>query len=207
MREWGGFRILTGLLVQEYIYLAAKGDGFVMGKRIKTRFVFAICLLAGLFAVSGCGSGRSPEDRREDRRAQVRVEFPSSSPSGYDLGRDEQRGGHTLARHVARTDDELRERLERERNISAASTWTDRATAEAVVGQGLAAERGRVKSWMRRGFPRANLALHYNAGRTIGRSLRRGDARTVDCSSAVIVLRADGPESFYVLTTYPEARE
>jgi Bacterial CdiA-CT RNAse A domain len=51
------------------------------------------------------------------------------------------------------------------------------------------------------------LALHYNAGPVIGRSLRRGDSRTVECSSAVIVLRADGPESFYVLTAYPEARE
>jgi hypothetical protein len=177
-----------------------------MGNGLMRRFVFLICLLTGLFAASGCGSGRSPEDRQEDRRPKVRVEFPTSS-AGYDLGRDEQRGGHTLARHVARTDDELRERLGRERNISAASTWADRATAEAVVGEALEAERGRVKSWMRRGFPRANLALHYNAGRVIGRSLRRGDTQTVPCSSAVIVLRADGPESFYVLTTYPEARE
>jgi len=75
------------------------------------------------------------------------------------------------------------------------------------VGEALTAERSRLESWTRRGFPRANLALHYNAGRVIGRSLRRGESRTVDCSSAVIVLRADGPESFYVLTTYPEARE
>jgi hypothetical protein len=163
-------------------------------------------LLAGLLAVSGCGSGRSPEDRQEERRPKVTVESPASSP-GYDLGGDEQRGGHTLARHVARTDDELRDRLDRERNISAASTWTDRAMAESVVGEALAAERRRVESWTRRGFPRANLALHYNAGRVIGRSLRRGDSQTVECSSAVIVLRAEGPEGFYVLTTYPEARE
>ena len=173
---------------------------------LRTRALFVSCLLAGLFAVSGCGSADAPQDKREDRRPKVRVEFPTSSP-GYDLGRDEQRGGHTLGRHVARTDDELRDRLERERNISAASTWTDRATAEAVLGEALTAERGRVENWSRRGLPRANLALHYNAGRVIGRSLRRGDAQTVQCSSAVIVLRADGPESFYVLTTYPEARE
>ena len=192
--------------MKEYLHWAAKSAGFVMGNRPKLRFVFLICLLGGLFAVSGCGSGRSPEDKQEDRRPKVAAEFPASS-AGYDLGPDEQRGGHTLARHVARTDDELRERLERERNVSASSTWTDRATAEAVVGEALAAERGRVESWTRRGFPRANMALHYNAGRVIGRSLRRGDARTAQCSSAVIVLRANGPESFYVLTTYPEERE
>jgi hypothetical protein len=177
-----------------------------MGNSLRLRFVFLFFLLAGLLAVSGCGSGQSPEDKQEDRWPKVAAEFPASS-AGYDLGRDKRRGGHTLARHVARTDDELRERLGRERNISTASTWTDRATAEAVVGEALATERGRVESWTRRGFPRANLALHYNAGRVIGRSLRRGDSRTVDCSNAVIVLRADGPESFYVLTTYPEARE
>lgn len=206
MREWSGFRILTRPLVRENAHRAAKGDGFVMGKKMKTRFAFVFCLLAGLFAASGCGSGRSPEDRQEDRQSNARIDFPASS-HGYDLGRDEQHGGHTLARHVARTEDELRDRLERERNISAASTWTDRGTAEAVVGEALAAERGRVESWMRRGIPRANLALHYDAGRVIGRSLRRGDTQTVPCSGAVIVLRADGPASFYVLTTYPEARE
>jgi hypothetical protein len=75
------------------------------------------------------------------------------------------------------------------------------------VAETLAAERSRVESWVQRGFPRPNLALHYNAGRVVGRSLRRGDAQTVYCTSAVIVLRADGPESFFVLTTYPEARQ
>ena len=124
----------------------------------------------------------------------------------YDLGRDEQRAGHTLERHVARSDEQLQERLRRE-HISAASTWTDRETAEATVAQARRSERGRIESWMQRGFPRANLALHYRAGHTIGRSLRQGESQTVPCSNAVIVLRADGPDSFFVLTTYPEDRE
>jgi hypothetical protein len=47
--------------------------------------------------------------------------------------------------------------------------------------------------------------LHYDAGRVIGRSLRRGDTGAVDCTRAVIVLRADGEGGFYVLTAYPEA--
>ena len=92
-----------------------------------------------------------------------------------------------------------------EPNISAASTWTDRDTAETTVAEVLATERGRIESWMRRGYPRANLALHYNAGRMIGQCLHRGEERTVNCTNTVIVLRADGPASFYVLTTYPEA--
>jgi hypothetical protein len=95
----------------------------------------------------------------------------------------------------------------RREHISAASTWTDRETAEATVAQALRSERSRIESWMQRGSPRANLALHYRAGHTIGRSLRRGESQAVPCSNAVLVLRADGPDSFFVLTTYPEDRE
>jgi len=171
-----------------------------------SRLAFALGLLLALVSSGGCGS----EPQRETSRHEDHRQQPGETRGEairYDLSRDEERGGHTLARHVGRTDDELRERLARERNISAASTWTDRVTAEAVVAEALAAERSRLESWMRQGYPRANLALHCNAGRAIGRSLRRGDSHSVDCSSAVIVLRADGPESFYVLTTYPEARE
>ena len=166
------------------------------------------CLLtfcAAYWVFAGCGPASQTEPRPNSDSAKTSEE-PKRNAPGYDLARDEERGGHTLDRHVGRTDDELRERLERE-HISAASTWTDREAAETVVAEALAAERGRLENWMRRGYPRANLALHYDAGRVIGRSLRRGDDRTVDCTSVVIVLRADGPESFYVLTTYPEARE
>jgi hypothetical protein len=166
--------------------------------------VFA--LIAVWVVVAGCGAAPPPESSRREDRGANGVEVHRAA-NRYDLSRDEERGGHTLQRHVARTDAQLRERLQHERNISAASTWTDQETAETVVAEGLSAERGRVENWMRRGYPRANLALHYNAGIVIGRSLRRGEDATVDCASAVIVLRADGPESFYVLTTYPEARE
>lgn len=166
----------------------------------------AICgLTTPLIQMAGCEQTSAPagangvESPRETS-AKAAVERG-------DLARDEERGGHTLRKHVGRTDEELRERLLTEPNISAASTWTDQVTAETMVAAALRAERGRVENWMRRGYPRANLALHYDAGHVIGRSLRRGENQPVDCTSAVIVLRADGPASFYVLTAYPEVRE
>lgn len=157
----------------------------------------------------GCGQAPAPDSAARGKQESQRLPVSSTTVVGdrYDLGRDEERGGHTLKKHVGRSDEQLEERLRRERNISAASTWTDRETAEATVAEALRADRGRIESWMRRGYPRANLAVHYNAGKPIGRSLRRGDSQIVNCTSAVIVLRADGPDSFYVLTTYPEAGE
>jgi hypothetical protein len=180
-----------------------------MRKTRRSRWTQSILFGTLLAFLSGCGQTPAPDTaKREEPRAARASENPSTpSADRYDLERDEDRGGHTEKKHVGRTDRQLEERLERERNISAASTWTDLDTAETTVAAALRAERGRIENWMRRGYPRANLALHYDAGRVIGRSLRRSDSYTVDCTASVIVLRADGSDSFYVLTTYPEARE
>lgn len=139
---------------------------------------------------------------------------PAATPAArYDLGPDEVRGGHTLARHVGRSDADLRDRLRREPGISAASTYTDRATAERVVALALARERPRIEHWLGRRGARPNLALDYHetSGRPLGRSLlrrslSRRDQAAVDCLDAVVVLRWDGRSGFYVLTSYPEVR-
>jgi hypothetical protein len=174
------------------------------------------------------GRNERKRERREERREAKRE---SAGPSGdscglsrasairpgaaggtggavggaYDLERDEQLGGHTLRKHVGRTDDQLRERLEQESHISAASTWTNSELAEETVGAALRDQAARISQWQARGDRRPNLALHYDAGREIGRSLPRGASQTVPCTGAVIVLKANGGDGFYVLTTYPEA--
>jgi hypothetical protein len=157
--------------------------------------------------LAGCGQKPSNETWNERAHESGSVQSAqTASGDRYDLSRDENRGGHTLRKHVGRSDEELRDRLNREREISAASTWTDRAAAEETVGAALQAERRKVDNWMQRGDRRPNLALHFDAGRMIGRSIIRGADQSVPCTEAVIVLRADGA-GFYVLTTYPEARE
>jgi hypothetical protein len=177
-----------------------------VGLRRWAKLVASAVVLVQLAACGEAPAPGSPASHTEEPKRST-VPAPAVGGERYDLAGDEERGGHTLDKHVGRTDRQLEERLRRERRISAASTWTDLETAEVTVAQALRAERGRLESWERRGYPRANLALHYDAGRPIGRSLPRGVDRTVDCTSAVIVLRADGPDHFYVLTTYPEARE
>jgi len=165
-----------------------------------------LLLTLAIFGVVGCSRGAQPQSAEIDRARPGSPSNAGQAAERYDLSTDENRGGHTLARHVARTDGELRERLHREPNISAASVWMDRETAEETIAEALRAERGRIQSWMRRGYPRANLTLHYEARRDVGRSLRQGETEPVSCRDAVIVLRADGPDEFYVLTAYPEAR-
>jgi len=119
-----------------------------------------------------------------------------------DLASDERLGGHTLARHVGRSDRDLAERLAREAGVAAASSFVDRATAERVVGITLAREEARIASWMRRG--RGNLALDFRGaeGHPVGRVLQRGDSRARAVTGARVVLRKRG-DRFFVLTSYP----
>ena len=116
-------------------------------------------------------------------------------------------GGHTLSRHVDKTDAELAERLRREPQISAASTYTDRATAERSVGAALAEAGGQLSAWEGRTGGDRTWCLHYvdRAKQPLGRSLRRGQRSSRPATRALVVLKwNDRSSRFYVLTSYPE---
>ena len=165
----------------------------------RCHFLVALALLA---TMSGCTSPPASESRSESR-SPVRNSEPRHS-----LERDEAAGGHTLRKHVGRTDAELRERLQRERHISAASTWTDRESAEAAVGAALARQGNKILPWLARESGHPNLVLDYDGDptRPFGRTMRRGDDSSQPCAHAIIVLKWDGPTSYHVLTAYPECR-
>ena len=127
----------------------------------------------------------------------------------YDLEHDEALGGHTLARHVGRTDEQLAERLRREPQISAASTYSDALMAKTTIALTIAQSRGRIDAWAARRGPRPNLVLNYvqRTGGPIGRSLARGARQAQPCDRALVVLRwLEREKTWIVLTSYPEAR-
>ena len=133
------------------------------------------------------------------------VEMRMMRSQPRDLSQDEAAGGHTLRKHVGRTDDQLRERLRHEREISAASTWTDRETAEHAIGMALAQNEDKIQRWLARDS-HSNFVLDYDGDQPVGRSLRRNTDQPEPCSHATIVLKWSGPGSYYVLTSYPECR-
>lgn len=128
-----------------------------------------------------------------------------SGPS-RDLGQDERAGGHILRKHVGLTDEELRERLAREENISGASTYTDRTTAEHAVGAAIARSQERIERWLSRPGRHTNLVLDYDGDAPIGRTMNRGEDQSRPCAHALVVLKYAGPDDYYVLTSYPECR-
>ncbi len=167
----------------------------------------AICICQLACQASPPASPLPQVDASQGQSTAPRETPASARPTDrYDLERDERRGGHTLVRHVGQSDADLSQRLRREPKISAASTYTDRETAERVVALALARDRARIDRWLGRQGPRPNLALDYHGrrGEPIGRSLTRRGRQAVVCTNAVVVLRWAGQDAFYVLTSYPE---
>ena len=150
-------------------------------------------------------TGAEPDsDSQAPSEADLLAHHPEFHGASHDLAADERSGGHTLRKHVGRTDDELRERLARE-DISASSTYTDRAAAQFAVGNALEENQNRIEQWMARsGHP--NLVLDYHTDQPIGRTLHRGDSSSRPCDRAKIVLRWISSSEYYVLTSYPECR-
>jgi hypothetical protein len=166
-----------------------------------------------LLALSGCDQPGSAPHTTVAASSPPLASAPASgardqTPQVRDLAIDESMGGHTLARHVGKSDAELGERLRHEPQISSASTYTDRATAERVVGVALATSSRKLDAWEHRHGRRPNLALYYEdrSNHSIGRSLSRGQPASTPCDRAIIVLRWDERrDRFFVLTSYPEA--
>ena len=178
-----------------------------MNARLWRHVVAAYMALAS----SGCGAPNSTAPVRQDA-AQQAPSRPAieprhqPAPAGYDLAADEALGGHTLHRHVGKSDADLIERLEREPHISSASTYTDRSAAESVVSAALQTDNRAFAAWRSRRGPRPNFVLRYRADRVIGRSIARGHWEPVPCDRALVVLRWDERrQRAYVLTSYPEA--
>ena len=134
------------------------------------------------------------------------LETQHNADTPRDLTQDEAAGGHVLQKHVGRTDDQLRERMRRERNISGASTYSDRATAERAIGNAIAQSQDRIQRWLDRTGGHPNLVLDYDSDQPVGRTMNRGDSQSRPCWHALVVLKYVGPNDCYVLTSYPECR-
>ena len=179
--------------------------------RITARAVFALGA-CGLISCSQPAStnGASSAATSAAGSASFRVESHPTSGPVRDLSQDEAAGGHILRKHVGQTDDE-RERLERERGITGASTYTNRAVAEHAVGAAIAESQDRIERWLSRSGGHPNLVLDYDSATPIGRSINRssmnhGESQSRSCAHALVVLKYVGPNDYYVLTSYPECR-
>jgi hypothetical protein len=130
--------------------------------------------------------------------------IPGEFPRDY-LESEEAAGGHTLARHVGKSDDWLMARLTSDTHLHVASTYIDRETAEAAIETLLSRHRDRLNRWAARAPEGAEFTLRGAADRPIGRTAWRpvGPDHLADSRTLVVVVKKAGAASCLVLTSYP----
>lgn len=175
-------------------------------KRFNRWFALSACVAAVVGTIA-CGDPPA-QQQQQAPQAQVQQQKAASrneNAKAFDLDANERRGGHVLAKHVGKTDAELKRRLEEEPSIPAASTYTDRKTAEEAIAAALEQRSAKVDGWVKRKRHTQNLMVDYYAKTSVGRTMRRGQSEAVPCLHSVVELKWDKSD-YYVLTSYPDCR-
>jgi len=181
----------------------SRGDGPIIRRRLSP---LSALVMVGLMVVFSMWSGMQEQAGApsRDEQASEQADVSGLIAEGISLVEEERRGGHTLEKHVGKTDEELRARLKSEPWLAVVSTFSDLATAERCVNAALIANAEKIALWTKRGEERDTLAIAYRGNSPIGKSLRRGGKAAVVCTDANIVLRPDRRFGHIVLTAYPE---
>ncbi len=134
----------------------------------------------------------------------------AGSPRGLppaDLLVHEEAGGHTLGRHVGKSDAELLARLDQSHGtITGVSTFYDKEHADMAVAEVLARNEDRLSAWLV--SPLHKLRLQGDTSTVVGRYVGQGHttAGDVDAAFVVLVKNSSLPWGYTVLTSYPVPR-
>lgn len=124
-----------------------------------------------------------------------------------DLELDELLGGHTIERHVGKSDNWLRNRLLSEPEIKTASTFRNEAVANRTIAQFVKQNRAEIEAWLKSGEHRFEKDIISNE--TIGSILSRGKGgaplnKSIETNKARIsIVRDNTPQGWHVQTSFP----
>jgi hypothetical protein len=112
--------------------------------------------------------------------------------------------GHTLERHVGKTEAELFKRLADERRITAASSFHNQEVAERAVADAISSNKHSIETWLAGKEP--VLPLTHAAETPVGIAVPRGANQAREATGVRVVLRRDpgSPLGYYVVTAYPK---
>ncbi|MFF2852430.1 RNase A-like domain-containing protein [Streptomyces sp. NPDC058001] len=122
---------------------------------------------------------------------------------------EESLGGHTIQKHVGKSDQHLRNRLKDEPDIPAASTYESFTEAKTYMDKVATKRKVGIETWLKSGtgktkeftadFPDAQI------GRRISQEEARKSTKPHSVSDATIVIKRDpsAPDGYIVITSFP----
>ncbi len=125
---------------------------------------------------------------------------------GGGLVAHEAAGGHTLLKHVGRTEAQLVQRLVDEPWVGASSTFTSRTAAELWVARAIDANAAKITDWLATGPTKPMPFTMSGNGVPTGVTVPRGAVAIQAATGVRVVLVADStvPLGYRILTAYPE---
>jgi hypothetical protein len=110
-------------------------------------------------------------------------------PGGGLMAHEGLGGAHTLTKHVGKTPEFLRNRLDTEPNIHAASSFYDRQVAENSLSSFMATNDRQIRQWLDEGS--FQLVLRGRFPYSVGTMIARGGINLVHASGLKVILRRD----------------
>jgi len=113
-------------------------------------------------------------------------------------------GGHTLLKHIGKTEAQLRTRLAAEPGRMIVSSFHSLQAAEWAISKVMRANAPSVKVWASSSNRGSKLTLTDQVGRTVGHGVVRGGVGVINLSKVKIVLKHETYNGmpYYVLTAY-----
>ncbi|WP_161969195.1 RNase A-like domain-containing protein, partial [Entomohabitans teleogrylli] len=113
-------------------------------------------------------------------------------------------GGHTIQKHVGKSDAQLLARFENEPNLSASSTFFNQTAADKAIGNGIAANKGQLAEWL--AGDQSRLILQHTEKFTVGKVIQKSDGSSYFSKKITIVIDRDPamPNGYRVHTAYPK---
>ena len=114
-------------------------------------------------------------------------------------------GGHTILKHVGRTDDQLRVRLKVESKRDAVSSFTNLRAAEWAISEVMRANSAQIEAWAKASSPN-KLFIGKDVGRHVGRVLTRETGRITDARKVTAIIKRETYNGmpYYILTAFIE---
>lgn len=113
-------------------------------------------------------------------------------------------GGHTIAKHVGRTEQQLRARLAAEPQRKIVSTFTDLKVAEECISKVMRLNAARIKTWAQTGASSKPLQVVEDVGKVAGFGVIRVSGQVVQLRKVQLALKLQSYNGmpYYVLTAY-----
>lgn len=187
-------RILSGTNTRSATYSAAAGlarqfgadeeTAWKIGLTVDIAVPIAFALAVGAVRVGAVRIGRI--------RLKLHESTTGSKP-----------GGHTVARHVGKSKNELIQRLTTQPRLTGAGSFTNIDMAERAITAAMRANASRIKMWGQ--FPRRPINFDYVANFQVGSYIKQGTTELVYTSKLRVALeyKPYNGMPYYILTAFP----